>query len=144
MNEKYKRASFSFGLGVSFIVAGILFYNFYSDLIIRIPSALAVFIGFYGVGLEFEKINMRGPYKLSFGFYFLIFAYWSFEYFNWLFILGISISSGIFFSALAEYLIMLSKNNSKTKKNSKFEGILSVIGSLSSIIGFIIALMMLS
>ncbi|MCD3220963.1 hypothetical protein GP484_13915 [Mammaliicoccus sciuri] len=136
--------SFGFGLGVVFIVASILTFYFYSDLILRIFCAFFVLIGFFGIGTEFEKLNMRGPYKMAIGFSFIILAFWGWEYYSWLFIIGISLSSGIFFSALAEYLMTSGKSEKKTNKGvTKIEGVLSIIGSLCSIISFIIPFLIL-
>lgn len=137
-----ENVSFGFGLGVVFIVASILTFYFYPGLITRMICALFVFIGFFGIGNEFEKIELRTPYKVSLSFSCLILAFWGGEYFSWIFIIFISFSSGIFFSALAEYLIIRGKSKKKTDKGvTEIEGVLSIIGSLCSIIGFIVALL---
>ena len=137
-----ENVSFGFGLGVVFIVASILTFYYYPFLIIRIICALLVFIGFFGIGNEFEKINLRTPYKISLGFSCIILAFWGGEYFSWIFIIFISLSSGVFFSALAEYLMTRGKSKKKNDKGvTEIEGILSIIGSLCSVVGFIIPLL---
>jgi len=137
-----ENVSFGFGLGVVFIVASILTFYFYPGLIIRMICALFVSIGFLGIGSEFEKIELRTPYKISLGFSCLILAFWGGEYFSWIFIIFISFASGIFFSALAEYLMTRGKSKKNTDKGvTEIEGVLSIVGSLCSIIGFIVALL---
>ncbi|MBF2265080.1 hypothetical protein [Staphylococcus warneri] len=52
-----KNTSFAFGIGVVFIVASILGFYSYSNLIIRIFCGIFVFLGFIGIGFEYENIK---------------------------------------------------------------------------------------
>lgn len=137
-------SSFGFGLGIISIVASILTFYSYSHLGIRIGCAVGIFLGFFGIGLEFENIKMRGPYKMSVGFSLIVLAFWSKDYALPLFIVFVSTSIGIFFSALVEYLLKRRTFDSAKEKHNKFafeiEGILSVIGSILSIMASIVGL----
>lgn len=139
--SKSENSSFAFGFGIVLIVASILTFYSYSFLVVRIGCAFLVFFGFFGIGYEFENIKMRGPYKMSIGFALIILGFWSKDYSLPLFIIFISISIGIFFSALIEYLLKRrSSDNIKEKHNKgvlEIEGILSVIGSILSIMASI-------
>lgn len=135
--------SFGMGLGVFFIVLGGLLFYYYPNSYLRIIWVLIFTFGFFGIASEFEKIKMRSSYKLSFGFCFLILAFWGYEYFNFIFIFFIALSSGVFFSALAEFLSVFDREYKEKYKSEKLEGVLSVVGSICSIVGLIIALMTL-
>lgn len=135
--------SFGLGLGVFFIVLGSLLFYYYPNGYLRIIWAFIFTFGFFGIAFEFEKIKMRSSYKLSFGFCFLILAFWGYEYINFIFIFFIAMSSGVFFSALAEFLSDFDREYKEKDKSGRLEGVLSVVGSICSVIGLIIALMTL-
>lgn len=139
--DMLENSSFGFGLGIVFIVASVLTFYSYPYLWIRIVCAFFIVFGFFGIGFEFQNFKMRGPYKISMGFSFIVLAFWSKEYFFPLFIMFVSISTGIFFSALVEYLFRRKTVNRAKEIHNKgiveIEGALSVVGSVLSIMASI-------
>lgn len=132
---------FAMGIGVFFIIVGVLSFYYYPNDFARIVFSIIFAIGFFGIAIEFEKIGMKSSYKLSFGFCFLVLAYWGYEYNHFIFIFFIAISVAVFFTALAEFLYKFDRENKKKYKAKNLEGTLSVIGSICSVVGLIIALL---
>lgn len=106
--------------------------------IIRIIAVAFFTFGFIGLGFELQNLRLRAQYILVSGFPFLLISIMYREYI-WIFIIFMSLSMSIFFSSLVEFL--LNFRNKKDNINLKIEGIISIIGSLLTIISSILSIM---
>lgn len=106
--------------------------------IIRIIAVAFFTFGFIGLGFELQNLRLRAQYILVSGFPFLLISIMYREYI-WVFIIFMSLSMSIFFSSLVEFL--LNFRNKKDNINLKIEGIISIIGSLLTIISSILSIM---
>ncbi|HFE5570889.1 hypothetical protein ACQ2GJ_12680 [Staphylococcus cohnii] len=106
--------------------------------IIRIIAVAFFTFGFIGLGFELQNLGLRAQYILVSGFPFLLISIMYREYI-WVFIIFMSLSMSIFFSSLVEFL--LNFRNKKDNINLKIEGIISIIGSLLTIISSILSIM---
>ena len=133
-DEEKSDVSKSFGIGVFLVVFGLLMAFLHEGLIVMIIGCVIFSFGFFGIGFELEKLGLRSPYILVSGFPFLIIAFIARENF-WFFTIFMSAASAIFFTALVETI--LNYTQGKINNVLKVEGLLSVIGSLSSTISLI-------
>lgn len=101
--------------------------------IIRIIAVAFFTFGFIGLGFELQNLRLRAQYILVSGFPFLLISIMYREYI-WVFIIFMSLSMSIFFLSLVEFL--LNFRNKKDNINLKIEGIISIIGSLLTIMTF--------
>lgn len=106
--------------------------------IIKIIAVAFFTFGFIGLGFELQNLRLRAQYILVSGFPFLLISIMYREYI-WVFIIFMSLSMSIFFSSLVEFL--LNFRNKKDNINLKIEGIISIIGSLLTIISSILSIM---
>lgn len=106
--------------------------------IIRIIAVAFFTFGFIGLGFELQNLRLRAQYILVSGFPFLLISIMYREYI-WVSIIFMSLSMSIFFSSLVEFL--LNFRNKKDNINLKIEGIISIIGSLLTIISSILSIM---
>lgn len=106
--------------------------------IIRIIAVAFFTFGFIGLGFELQNLGLRAQYILVSGSPFLLISIMYREYI-WVFIIFMSLSMSIFFSSLVEFL--LNFRNKKDNINLKIEGIISIIGSLLTIISSILSIM---
>ena len=106
--------------------------------IIKIIAVAFFTFGFIGLGFELQNLRLRAQHILVSGFPFLLISIMYREYI-WVFIIFMSLSMSIFFSSLVEFL--LNFRNKKDNINLKIEGIISIIGSLLTIISSILSIM---
>jgi hypothetical protein len=103
--------------------------------IIRIIAVAFFFtFGFIGLGFELQNLRLRAQYILVSGFPFFLLISIMYREYIWVFIIFMSLSMSIFFLSLVEFL--LNFRNKKDNINLKIEGIISIIGSLLTIMTF--------